>query len=45
MTAARGKDKTLTFAVRMSLLHDLDKKSEYKGKLVLKYGIQIWVLS
>jgi hypothetical protein len=45
MTVACGKDKTLTVAERMSVLQDLDKKSEYKGKLVLKYCIQIWDLS
>jgi hypothetical protein len=28
-----------TLAKKMSLLEDIDKKSESKGKLALKYGI------
>jgi hypothetical protein len=31
--------KTLTLAEKISLLQDLDKKSESKGKLALKYSI------
>jgi hypothetical protein len=35
----RGKYKALTLAEKMSLLQDIDKKSESKGKLASKYGI------
>jgi hypothetical protein len=39
MAPVLGKYKTLTVTEKMSLLQDVDKKSESKGKLALKYGI------